>query len=142
MIYIDNLEEYVGIEILRTYCCDKQLHEGCEDCKLKYFCECMPIEPFQFELKYIPQETDLQDPNNKDAGKLTAKASMKQRTFTSIDEMINAGPKTKKQINTGGILCSLSDKKTDENVVNQIQEGLSKVMQDKLSKELKMDFKK
>lgn len=67
---------------------------------------------------------------------------MEQRTFTSIDEMINAGPKTKKKINTGGILCSLSDKKTDENVVNQIQEGLSKVMQDKLSKELKMDIKK
>ena len=142
MIYTDNLNEFVGIEILKSYCSNINEENDCEYCKLKEFCDCMPLAPFKLKLKYIPQEKDLQEPQNKDTGELTAKASMEQRTFTSIDEMINAGPKTKKKINTGGILCSLSDKKTDENVVNQIQEGLSKVMQDKLSKELKMDIKK
>lgn len=139
MINIEKLDEYVSLVVIKTYC---KAHDECDHCKLKFLCDCMPIEPHRLKMEYNPSESNSQEPKNKDVGKLTAQASMEQRTFTSIDEMINAGPKTKEKINTGGILCSLSDKKTDDNVVKQIQEGLSNVMQDKLSKELKMGFKK
>ena len=138
MINIEKLDEYVSLVVIRTYC---KAHDECDHCKLKFLCDCMPIEPHRLKMEYNPSESNSQEPKNKDIGELTAQASMEQRTFTSIDEIINAGLKTKEK-NTGGILCSLSDMKTEENVVKQIQEGLSKEMQDELSKELKMDFKK
>lgn len=124
MINIDNLGEFVGIEILRSYCNNKKVDDECDCCKIRFLCDCMPVQPYNFNLKYNPSKSNSHEPKNEDTGKLTAKAEMEQRTFTSIDDMINAGPKTKEKINTGGILCSLSDKKTDENVVKQIQEGI------------------
>lgn len=92
-------------------------------------------------MKYIPQEKDLQEPQNKDTGELTAKATMKQ-SGCSIDEAFNLGPLTKEKVKKDGVLSNLSDVKLDSKIVNQIQEGILNGLQDSLSKELKMDIKK
>ncbi len=141
MIYTDNLNEFVGIEILKSYCSNINEENDCEYCKLKEFCDCMPLAPFKLKLKYIPQEKDLQEPQNKDTGELTAKATMKQ-SGCSIDEAFNLGPLTKEKVKKDGVLSNLSDVKLDSKIVNQIQEGILNGLQDSLSKELKMDIKK
>ena len=48
MIYTDNLNEFVGIEILKSYCSNINEENDCEYCKLKEFCDCMPLAPFTF----------------------------------------------------------------------------------------------
>lgn len=60
----------------------------------------------------------------------------------SIDEAFNLGPLTKEKVKKDGVLSNSSDVKLDRKIVNQIQEGLVNGLQDKLTKELKIDLKK
>ena len=141
MINIDNLGEFVGIEIFRSYCINKQADGECDRCKIRFLCDCMPVQPYNFNLKYNPSESNSQESKNKDIGELTAKAVMKQ-SGCSIDEAFNLGPLTKEKVKKDGVLSNLSDVKLDRKIVNQIQEGLVNGLQDKLAKELKIDLKK
>lgn len=141
MINIDDLGEFVGIEILRSYCNNKQADDECDVCKIKFLCDCMPVQPYNFNLKYNPSKSNSHEPKNEDTGKLTAKATMKQ-SGCSIDEAFNLGPLTKEKVKKDGVLSNLSDVKLDSKIVNQIQEGILNGLQDSLSKELKMDIKK
>lgn len=49
MIVTDNIDEYSTLNVFRKYC---ENHDECSNCKLKFICDCLVIEPHKLEISY------------------------------------------------------------------------------------------
>lgn len=55
MINVENLDEYVSLSVIKTFC---ESQDGCDNCKLKFLCDCMPVEPQSLKIEYNPTESN------------------------------------------------------------------------------------
>lgn len=51
MIKTDDIDEYASLKAIEIYCRTNR-ENGCEGCKIKDICDCMPISPCYFKISY------------------------------------------------------------------------------------------